>query len=262
MDNTALGILIAILFAALLTFFCMVIIRMYFQKIKTYTRLMYEKELQAQKSINDAIYETQEQVLNNISQDLHDDAGQQLTYINFQLEHIKLDSPEMENLLNPVSDSVTRLAASVRSISHSLNNQLLLQDDLFKAIRSEAERIQKNNSISVSITTENIPPREFSNDEKIIIYRIFQEAINNALRHAKPKKISVELSANPFAMSVSDDGIGFDAQKNGQNSLGLSGMTRRAKIIGFKIEIQAQPGKGTTIRLIEENHGKDQHLPD
>lgn len=262
MDNTALGIIIAVLFAALLAFFCMMIIRLYFHKIKTYTKLMYEKELQTQKAINDAIHETQEQVLNNISQDLHDDAGQQLTYINFQLENLKLDSPQLESLLKPVSDSVARLSESVRSISHSLNNQLVLQGDLLRAIRSEVDRIQNSKSVNIKLSTDNQAPRDFTNSEKIIIYRIFQEAVSNVMRHAKAQRITVRLQSRPFMMSISDDGIGFAVSSAGKNSLGLSGMTRRANIIGYDIQIESEPTKGTTVRLIENSHGKDDHLPD
>lgn len=262
MDNKALGIIIAVLFAALLTFFCMMIIRLYFHKIKTYTKLMYEKELQTQKAINDAIHETQEQVLNNISQDLHDDAGQQLTYINFQLENLKLDSPKLESLLKPVSESVARLSESVRSISHSLNNQLVLQGDLLRAIRSEVDRIQNNKSVNIKLSTDNQTPRDFSSSEKIIIYRIFQESMGNILRHAKATEIAISLQSRPFSMSVSDNGIGFDLSSARQDSLGLAGMKRRANIIGYDIQIESEPNKGTTVRLIENSHGKDDHMPD
>src|SRR5690606_36362346 len=102
-----------------------------------------------QKTLNAAIIETEEQVLNNISQDLHDDAGQQLTYINFQIENLRLDSTELGQLLAPVSESVAQLSRSIRRISHSLNNQLLTQQDLLKAITTEAERLQQNAKFTI-----------------------------------------------------------------------------------------------------------------
>jgi glucose-6-phosphate-specific signal transduction histidine kinase len=81
----ALGILLSIAFTCLIFLFCLALIKLYIKKIKEHN----QKELNFQKELNTTIIETQEQVLNNISQDLHDDAGQQLTYINLQLEYLK-----------------------------------------------------------------------------------------------------------------------------------------------------------------------------
>jgi len=251
MHNIGLGIIIAVLFIALLVIFCMILIKLYAHKIKSYTKLLYEKEIQSQKALNAAIHETQEQTLNDISQDLHDDAGQQLTYINFQLENLKLDSPEMQNALAPISESVSRLSESVRSISHSLNNQLLLQQDLFKAIKAETERLKKNTAIKIAVTADHAP-RDFNPNEKIIIYRIFQEIINNCLKHAKAKSIEIRLQANPFNMSITDDGIGFEPGHD-TATLGLQGMINRAKIINYVFQIESKPGDGTTATLSQNS---------
>ena len=140
-DNIAYGIIIGMLFISLVLLFCILLVKLYIRKIKNYTAVIYQKDIDFQKSLNQTIIETQEQVLNNISQDLHDDAGQQLTYINFQLENLKLDSEGMHETLQPLSDSVRQLSDSIRSISHSLNNQLLLQQDLFKAMEAETIRL-------------------------------------------------------------------------------------------------------------------------
>src|SRR5690606_6684395 len=109
-SNIAFGILIAVFFISLIVLFCVLIVKLYINKIKTYTRVIYEKDLEFQRTLNTTIIETQEQVLTNISHDLHDDAGQQLTYINFQLENLKLDSPDLQNIMAPVSESLTQLS--------------------------------------------------------------------------------------------------------------------------------------------------------
>ena len=83
MSNITFGIVTILLFVTLIVLFCIILIKLYVRKIKNYTKVIYQKDIDFQKSLNETIIETQEQVLNNISQDLHDDAGQQLTYINF-----------------------------------------------------------------------------------------------------------------------------------------------------------------------------------
>ncbi|WP_298119103.1 ATP-binding protein [Flavobacterium sp.] len=249
MYDIAIGIIIGFLLVCIVVIFCAITIKLYIKKVKEHN----QKEIAFQKSLNETILETQEQVLNNISQDLHDDAGQQLTYINFQLENLKLDSPELQSLLEPVSQSVSNLSSSIRSISHSLNNQLLLQQDLFKAIENEVERLQKNPKVTITFKQESDSKKVFSANEKIVIYRIFQEVINNAFKHAKAKKISIILKTTPqFSMTIIDNGKGFDKEKlNNKATLGLQNMINRATIIGYNLTVQSEVGVGTTIIVNE-----------
>lgn len=260
MRETAFGILIALLFISLVILFCIILIKLYIKKIKTYTRTLYQKDLDFQKTLNQAIIETQEQVLNNISQDLHDDAGQQLTYINFQLENLKLDSPELNKMLEPLSESVGSLSQSIRGISHALNNQLLLGQDLSKAMQAEVARLQKNRKIKIQFSHDGKSGKAFSSNEKIIIYRIFQEAINNIFKHARAKAISISIRTEPvFSMEISDNGKGFDTGQAmaGKHSLGLKNMASRAHIINYELKLQSAPGQGTTVTLSDkpDNHG-------
>jgi signal transduction histidine kinase len=251
----AFGIVIGLLFVCLIALFCGLLIKLYMHKIKTYTQLIYQKDIDYQKALNTTIIETQEQVLQNISQDLHDDAGQQLTYINFQLEHLKLDAPQMNEALAPISESVLLLSKSIRSISHSLNNQLLRQHDVIKAIGAEVERLQKNNAIQVEFICKELSKKIFTTNEQIVIYRIFQEIINNILKHAKATFIVVELKTTPdFEMIVSDNGVGFEIekQKNNQISLGLNNMVERASLIKYTLHLKSKPNEGTTVILSEK----------
>lgn len=253
MNQVVLGIIIAFIFIGLILFFCVILIRLYFNKIRKYTELLHEKDLNFQKAVTKTVLETQEQVLNNISQDLHDDAGQQLTYINFQIENMKLDSPELEKILEPVSQSLGNLSKSIRSISHALNSQLLLQQDVIKAIITEIERLQKNNKIEIAFSFEEIEVKEFSDNEKIIIYRIFQECLSNIFKHAKASKMSVSITTSPhFKMIITDNGKGFNsADKKDKLSLGLTNMASRANSIAYQLDVESQPGSGTLIILSE-----------
>ncbi|MBN8567687.1 MAG: hypothetical protein J0M25_13260 [Flavobacteriales bacterium] len=247
MYNVAVGIVITLLFVCLVVIFCAIIIKLYIIKIKEHN----QKELNFQKELNTTIIETQEQVVNNISQDLHDDAGQQLTYINFQLENLKLDSPEWKEALEPVSQSVLALSNSIRSISHSLNNQLIVQNDIIKAITNEVERLQKNKKPKVIFNYIPSLNDQFETKEKIFVYRIFQEIINNCLKHANASIITIELKTNPyFQLTVSDNGKGFDFDSLDKKlTLGLQSMHTRAEIINYSVTIKSVINKGTSIKL-------------
>lgn len=250
-SNIAFGILTAVILISLVALFLILIVKLYINKIKSYTQLIYEKDIVFQKTLNTTIIETQEQVLSNISQDLHDDAGQQLTYINFQLENLKLDSPELQEILEPVSQSVTQLSQSVRRISHSLNNHLLMQQNLVKSIMIEVNRIKTSGKIDIELVSDD-GNRNFDDNQQIVIYRVFQEILNNIIKHARASKIKVEIASAPFKMTVSDNGKGFDVHdKTNKISLGLENMQHRATIINYKLQISSIIGAGTTIILSE-----------
>ncbi len=251
-DKTAYGIVIAIIFITLVVLFCAVLVKLYIHKIKTYTQVIYQKDVDFQKALNETIVETQEQVLNNISQELHDDAGQQLSAINFRLENLKLDSNDFRHALEPVSEAVNELSRSVRNISHSLNNQLLLRQDIIKAIENETQRISQGSSLTIQFSCREKSSREFSTNEKIVIYRIFQEAMSNILKHSKATFVDVRIKTQPFfEMTIIDDGRGFERVLERQ-SLGISGMEHRAAMINYRLQINSIPGNGTTLTLAEQ----------
>lgn len=260
LDNVVFGITISLIFICLVVLFCVLLVKLYIQKISTYTKVIYEKDLNFQKALNATIIETQEQLLTNISQDLHDDAGQQLTAINFQLENIKLDSPELYALLNPVSINVSHLSTSIRNISHSLNNQLLMQQNLIKAITAETERLQQYSHLKIELRVIEKIEKIFDPNEQIVLYRIFQEILNNILKHSGADTIWITLSnKTKFTMIIRDNGKGFDLENlnNATNSLGLKNITYRASIINYTATINASPGNGTTITLTENKNGEN-----
>ncbi|PZR17247.1 MAG: hypothetical protein DI539_16980 [Flavobacterium psychrophilum] len=255
LDNIAFGIVISVLFISLIVLFCVLIIKLYIHKVKSYTKLIYEKDLDFQKTLNATIMETQEQVLNNISQDLHDDAGQQLTYINFVVENLKYDNPELNEALNPLSQSIGTLSNSIRSISHSLNSQLLVQESLIKAIEAEVDRLKSNTKLQVSLVLTGSRKKVFSSDVKIVIYRIFQEIINNALKHSGASAIDITIKTEPhFELTIADNGKGFDLDDKieSKSGLGLKNIVKRAEIINFKMKITSATAKGTTVTISEK----------
>ncbi|WP_165764668.1 sensor histidine kinase [Flavobacterium cyanobacteriorum] len=257
-DKVALGIVIILLFVSMLVLFCFLLIKLYIHKIKSYTKLIYQKDIEFQKTLNTTILETQEQVLNNISQDLHDDAGQQLTYVNFMLENLKLDSPELNDVLQPLSMQISSISDSIRSLSHSLNNQMLMQQDFLKVLEAEVERLQKHGKMEVTYAFKGDRKKQFATDEKIVIYRIFQEVTNNIIKHAKAGKVMIKLSIVPlFVMVIADDGVGFDVTGEalrGSDGLGLPNIISRAALINYEVTIQSVTGKGTTITLSEKKN--------
>ena len=212
-----------------------------------------EKEIQFQKTLTASILETQEQLLQSISQDLHDDAGQQLTVINFQLENLKLDNKENAQF-EAVSSSVMQLSHSLRKISHSLNPNWLENIGLIKAISNECERINEQKRIFINTKINNSSNRKLNKDVEIVVFRIFQESINNILKHAKASKIEILIETEPkLIIEVKDNGLGFNIDNQiVSDSIGLKNCINRAQLINFDYQISSKIHEGTTVVLSEK----------
>ncbi|KAB1157098.1 hypothetical protein F6464_07070 [Flavobacterium luteum] len=227
--------------------------------LMTDKNLIYEKllrnKLAHQKELNATIVETQEMVFENISQELHDNAGQQLSVINFQIENLKLDFPDFTDNLSPISFSIQKLSENLRQISHSIDHNYLSEKGLIDSIFVEVSRINENKTISFNLLIEDQKNRKFKYNEQIIIYRIFQESINNILKHAKATKVTINIITFPlFRLEIEDNGIGFDQKIKvpKSKSMGLKNCYNRAKIIGYDFEIESFPTEGTKILLKEK----------
>jgi signal transduction histidine kinase len=248
--DVALGIVICLLFLSLVVLFCTIIVKLFIKKIKSYNL----KELEFQKTLNKTIIETQEQIFENISQDLHDDIGQQLTFLNFQLEKIKLDASEQIDDLDKLTYSVSKVAQAIRDLSHSMNSQLVVQNDLKKAIENEVKRIKKYKTIVVNFNY-TAGKKPLTDTEIIIIFRIFQETVSNILKHSKATSIAIDIDFQPhFEMKITDNGIGFDTQNTiKRQSLGLTNIYKRAEMINYEVSINSILNQGTVLTLTNKS---------
>lgn len=255
MYNTAFGIIIILVFVSLVVLFCALLLKYFIHRERKFAQQLYQKDIDFQKELNASIIETQEQLFNSISQELHDDAGQQLTVINFQIENLKLGLPQQVSSLDLVSESISNLSNSIRNISHSMNNQILSQQNLFQALKSEIDRLKKNSRLKIEDSLEFRLDKVFTESEKIIIYRIFQEIINNIFKHAKATQVHIVIKSYPyFEMSITDNGTGFDKTtfENEKVTLGLQNIKNRADIITYDLAIASSVEQGTTIILSEK----------
>ncbi|HEY9178050.1 MAG TPA: sensor histidine kinase [Flavipsychrobacter sp.] len=207
----------------------------------------YEKELRIVEN------EVQEQVLTNVARELHDNIGQLLTLIRLQLEQEKLDNEEIAQKLAPVDNTLSDTIDQVRLLSHSLNTDYLETQGLNYAIEKEANRLSQLRRLKVHWTTDGIEP-SFDKGKRIMIFRMLQEVLNNALKHATAKNIHITMrGGNSFMLEIKDDGRGFDKEQvlaSGKGS-GLHNLQKRAKLAGVSLNITAATGKGSIFTFSE-----------
>ena len=117
---------------------------------------------------------------------------------------------------------------------------------LAAALEWQGREVSRRSEIEVSVDSESVP-EDLPDEHKIYIYRLVQEALNNAVRHsgARNAKVDVEHLAKSIVVRVTDDGRGFDPGRT--RGMGILGMEERVKRLGGTLRVESQPEKGTTV---------------
>ncbi len=197
------------------------------------------------------LIQCQEEDYRTVSADLHDELGQSLTAVLLRLKMLQNESDpdKIRKSLFEVEDQVKDTLGDVRRFTRFLRPIILETMGLIPALEWFAE----NYEIQTGITTYfkyNADRIRFPRKLETHVYRILQEAMNNAYKHAGATMIAIGVSYQEdlFVISIRDNGCGFDMdQKSG--GLGLAGMRMRAQFLNGTMSIQSSPGKGTHIYM-------------
>ena len=201
-----------------------------------------------------AVLRAQEEERRRLARDLHDEVNQALTAMLLRLEALSQATPpersaevaELKRLAGEAMEELLKLARQLRPTA---------LDDHGLAAAIEAQLGRFGAQADVATRMELIgDPGELEEDVQTAIYRIAQEALNNASRHAGAGRVDVGLSVAGGAaeLRVSDDGSGFDPGKPRvarESRLGLDGMAERAHLVGGELDVRSSPGNGTTVTL-------------
>jgi signal transduction histidine kinase len=217
----------------------------------------FEMTHRAAKEANTALRhlnEALEQEAKRIAHSLHDEAGQFLACTNLALDEIRSDLPPgFDDRLRQIRAILEQLAGHLRQISHELRPKILDDYGLMPALEFLASGISKRSSLQISIEgseSERLPPAV-----ETALYRIVQEALTNASKHAHATRVSVRVERGNGAIlcSIEDDGVGLDkaalSNRNKQAGLGLLGIRHRLEPLGGMLQIDSGRGRGTHVRV-------------
>jgi signal transduction histidine kinase len=194
--------------------------------------------------------EIQENTFNNIGQEIHDNIGQTLSLAKLNLSTLDWNNPpELKEKTKDAKEQVSRAIVDLRDLSHILNGNMVQSMGFSKAIATEIEMIRKAGGLEVVFiqTGEAI---EAGPQNELILFRIFQEALHNILRHSAATRMMVELAYEKDLLTVlvKDDGQGFDPACKRRGN-GISNMSSRSALLGATLLINSEPGKGTSIQI-------------
>lgn len=214
-----------------------------FQKRKiTFNRQINNIKLEYEKAILDSQLEIQEQTIEDISREIHDNIGLSLTLAKLNLNTLNKNSlPDYKDKIEHSVDLLTSAIQDLRNLSQSMNAELVKSNGLIKTVEVEVNRINRSGKLLVvsEITGE---PSFMDTQKELLLFRIIQESMNNVLKHAEASSASIVLDYGTEALTllVKDNGKGFHSfSHNGSGGSGLSNMKARTTMLKGTMDIDS-----------------------
>ncbi len=189
----------------------------------------------------------QESERSRIARELHDEVGQTLTAVALRAERAAGERSLQGEALSEIAETVLRSLEDVQRIGRELRPEALDDLGLVSALSALCSRVGRQGGLRVRRDLDWHPPA-LSAERELVIYRVAQEALTNALRHAQCREVVVALRKDDgvVVLVVRDDGRGLPEVRSGT---GLSGMRERALLVGAELSVRSAAGKGTEIVL-------------
>ena len=210
----------------------------------------HEGEISA---LNERLMKAQEEERIRIAGELHDGVLQKITSLALELATATLELPadsEPRAEVREVEKKLIEVGTEIRQLSHELHPAVLHEKGLPGALSSYCEEFSTTRGIPISYQGDE-SVEELSPGAALCIYRIAQEALGNVAKHAQAKQVQVRLTRSDgrVCLSVSDDGVGFNADGSGKSGgLGLINMRERVRQLNGTFAFDSEPGRGTTVK--------------
>jgi PAS domain S-box-containing protein len=208
---------------------------------------------EALSTVNQRLIEAQEEERTRIARELHDDISQRIALQALNLESLKEALPasatELERGIGDVQDQISDIASDIQGLSHRLHSSKLDYLGLEVAAAGFCKEVSERQGVEIDFNCENVPKR-LSQEISLCLFRVMQEALQNAIKHSGSRHFDVSLRGglNEIQLTVLDSGIGFDPEDATRGSgLGLTSIRERLKLVNGKLFIDSQSQRGTTI---------------
>lgn len=257
-DEQLVLIIVIGTFTLLFSLVILFVFFIHYQKRKlTYSR---EKEaLQIKQQHLQTELDIQETTFKTISQEIHDNIGQLLSLAKLNLNTADVEQPfQTKEKIDQSKELISKSIIALRDLSKSLNAEIIKEIGLGESIRRELALLSRSGHFKTSFAEKGKPYR-IDRQKELVLFRIFQETIQNIIKHSNARTVLVSLRYNPdfFQLEIADDGIGFTVDNvssllNG-NGLGIRNIQNRAYLIGAELKLASGEGKGTTVSIVVTN---------
>jgi len=213
-------------------------------------RRMLERLEAERRRTSSAALAAQEKERARVARDLHDEVNQSLTGLLLQLEAARRSAPpELAGELGEIRTVANQAMEELLALARQLRPTALDDLGLKAALAGHVKELGGQGALEASFASDG----DFSGlaqEVQLVVYRVAQEALSNAVRHAGAESVRVSLRRENGAvkLEVADDGRGFTFEEAGQG-LGIAGMRERALLVGGELDVQARPEVGTRVSL-------------
>ncbi|RYY85042.1 MAG: sensor histidine kinase [Chitinophagaceae bacterium] len=202
-----------------------------------------------QRRLTQQIIAAQERERESIGRELHDNVNQVLTTVKLNIE-LAQGSPGLSgDLLQRSVRYLQQCIAEIRNLSRELSAPTLGTSSLVDSVAALVEMVAPSANLDIRFNHETYR-QGLPKEQKLALYRILQEALNNVMRHAEARKVDIELrqAGGVTILSVTDDGKGF-TPGSPRGGIGLTNMRSRAAVLGGTLQIQSAPGRGCQLQV-------------
>jgi signal transduction histidine kinase len=193
----------------------------------------------------------QEQTLNHVSQEIHDNVGQLLSLVKLQLNLAAEKGGEENLLLADARDNIGRAMMDLRDMAKGMSSDRIRLLGLYASVDQEAQRIQRTGVCEVSVTCEG-QAQPMDRQKETILFRVIQECLQNIIKHAQATRVEIAFAYANSAVKIEvrDNGKGFLITRgNSLSGLGMMNMHHRIELMRGKVTVESEPGFGTKIMI-------------
>ncbi|MFT4094378.1 MAG: sensor histidine kinase [Niabella sp.] len=239
-----------LLLFGILTSFIVIFIVTYYKKQQQHLREKHLLQAKFNEELLSSKIEIQEKAFEEISRELHDNVGQQLSAAAIYLNLVSMDPRNAHNeKLDTCREIISNSLQDLRHISQTLLGEKVTTAGIIASVQLEISKINKLAICKATLETDD-SIIQLDPQKEIILFRIIQEAISNATKHAPGCNINIQtkLEADQFNIKIADNGNGF-AIHTANTGIGLLNMRSRAQTIGAGFNLTSEPGRGTLIEI-------------
>lgn len=208
-------------------------------------------QVELQKGITEATILGQEKEKEAIGKELHDNINQVLASTKLYLEVARGQRALQEEMIGRVYENVLYAMDEIRRLSHSLIPPSLDDHGLLDSVNELAEELNRAGAFAVRVEAGCFSEAVLDEPKKLMLYRVVQEALNNAVKYARATEVVVSFFAGPegLHLRIADNGVGFDPDRRSRG-IGLRNIESRVAYYEGRVQLDSAPGRGTTLTVL------------
>jgi signal transduction histidine kinase len=247
--QTYKGVLFMFISSVLIFFFSRNIIR----KQNVLQQQLSEERIRYKNALTLEVFNAQEQERKKLGEELHDNINQLLGVVKLYIEHAQANPNAKDEMLKKSAEYLTDVINEIRGLSKSLISATLTDLGLIESINELIASILNIRQIHIDLHKNGFSEDMLSDIQKLMIYRITQEQLNNILKHSRAEHVDIELkrSGRHIQLIIEDDGVGFD-QKEIKSGLGLKNIRHRLELFNGYMRVQSSPQQGCRMEATFE----------